>query len=659
MPRAKVWGMKKNIWVKAPPLLMGLMMAVNVACTAPEEPPGHEVMFTVPRDFHRSFLDMPWPNDIDRDESGHLNLRSFPNPTASTTLDDYLLLVEEMQGYACNAAIYVGIAADLDAQTLPTVVASRDDKNASVQLIDIDPDSPARGDRFPLTWKMAQAGLFLPTQTLQVMPVLGRPLRQATRYALVVTTAVKTDAGLALKASPDLRKLLGETEPSEDVLRRPWSLFADLRTLWTGENRSISDIAAATVFTTGDHTRAFRQAADKILRENSATIINLTQSDGTGPFADFIVYEGELELDQFQQGTAPFSTYGSGYFALDDDGVPVRQGRERMPFALTVPRADAPPGGWPLALVAHGTGGWWSSFIGGDAGRQSEFLARAGWAALGISQPLHRGRAGYREGQEDLATFNFINPKAALGNFSQSALETLALARFFRDGHVFALQDENPVVISANELGFFGHSQGALTGLLALAFDRDVDTAMLSGVGGGFAASLLYKTTPNRPIETLRTVLSLPDDEDIDIYHPIITLLQTLVEPVEPLNFAPEFFNREQGDAPISLLMSSGLQDTDTPFFNHGPLALALHLPLLEPVHDLPQGFVDLQIQALAAPIQGNMRCAESEVTGAMVQYLPPPGRNGHFVVFDNPAATEAVRSYFASSLQGIPLIQP
>ena len=162
-----------------------------------------------------------------------------------------------------------------------------------------------------------------------------------------------------------------------------------------------------------------------------------------------------------------------------------------------------------------------------------------------------------------------------MGNFSQSAFETLALARFFRDGYSFQIQDANSVVIQAHRLGFFGHSQGALTGSLALAFDRDVDTAMLSGVGGGFAASLLYKTTPNQPVETLRTVLSLPEDENIDIFHPMISLLQTLVEPVEPLNFAPDFFIREQGDVPLSIFMSSGLRDTDTPTFNHGPLALA------------------------------------------------------------------------------------
>lgn len=640
-------------------ILYGLAALALLACPGEEPVAGQESSFTVPRDFHRSFLDIPWPSDIDRRDDGSLNLRAFANPTDSTTLDDYLLLAEGMHGYACNAAIYIGTGAPVDAESLPTPLQSRDDAKASVLLVDVDSQYENFGERYAVVVQLVAPGMFVPIDALAVMPVLGQPLREGHQYALVVTTQVKTESGLALRAPADLRALLAADSPEESLLQRPWTLFAGLRQYLKSQGRSVEDIAAATVFTTDRHSALLRAAAGRVATENSAQVVSLALAAGGDQHADFIAYEGEIDVAQFQQGTPPFGAYGSGYFVLDDDRTPLVQRIERMPFALTVPRGEAPREGWPLALVAHGTGGWWSSFVGDSNGRQSQFLARAGWAGLGISQPLHFGREGYAEGQEELATFNFFNPKAALGNFAQSALETLALARLLRDGFVFAPSDADEIVIAPHALGFFGHSQGGLTGTLALALDQDIGPAVLSGAGGGFASSLLYKTLPSQPSETLRTVLALPDDELIDLYHPLLTLLQTLVEPVEPLNYARQFFAREPGQRPLSVLMTSGRGDSYTPPFNHGPLALAAGFPLLEPVLDMPIGFSQLGLSAETGPVQGNLSCAGQAVSAALLQYAPPIGSEGHFVVFNNPVATEAVRAFFASALLGVPRIQP
>jgi len=629
-------------------LSLTLALVFAVAC----QPERHETSFTVPRGGLRQFLDIPWPSDIDLREDGTLDLQSFPNPTGSTTLEDYLALVGQSEGYSTNGVIYLGAGAALDASTLPADPESSRQAGSSLQLVDVDASSPAYGQRYPVRLKLFEEGdLFVPTGGVGVWPELGYVLAPRTSYAVVMSVEVSTDDGAVLAAPPDLVACLAEEVPEDSALRRPHEIFAPLRRLWEEEEREVDQIALATVFTTMDPTSALSRVADDVIARNSATIDRLVEAEDYDDYTAFHTYEGELTLDQFQAGTPPFNSYGTGDFHYDSQGNPAVQRRETMPFALTVPRGPVPAQGWPIALVAHGTGGWWRGFVGDRAGDESTFLARAGYAALGISQPLHRGREGYQEGMEEIVTFNFFNPVSGRTNWMQSALETIMLSRFLRDGRLPIGAGARRIPVDGGRTAFFGHSQGGLTGTIALGLDRDVKHAVLSGAGGGFAASFVGKEEPVSILGVLRLFLGLPEDHEIDHFHPVLAMIQLLGEPVEPLNYARLVYRRHGIDAP-SILLTSGWIDTYTPVVNHAPLGAVLGIPPIDPLIELPDVYRLMGSAAMAPPVSANINTPAGRRTGGLAQFHALGG-DGHFVVFQNPAATSTVQRFLNSCRLG------
>lgn len=640
-------------------LRIGMVLALAVDLVACEAPPAVQVTHFDLRVARRAFLDIPWPCDFDRRDDGQLDLRSFPNPTGSTTLEDYIYLAEELDGFALNGSIYLGVGAALDPATLPTPRRSYQQEDAGLQLLDVDPASPELGRRFPVSTRSYQGDLFVPDGGLAVWPQLGFPLRPATTYAVVLTRGVHTMDGVPLAPSPDLVAVLAAEEPILTEFRTAHALFAPLRTRWQEEGRALDEIALATIFTTRDPTRPLELAAADLRRRNSAAVEELTEATDLDQHEDYLVFEGWITLDQFQRGTPPYVHYGSGGLVEDDGGLPLVQRRERLPFALTVPRGAPPASGWPVALVAHGTGGWWRGFIGDRDGDEATFLARAGWAGLGISQPLHLDREGYREGMEDVNTFNFFNPVAGVGNWQQSALETVALARWLRDGVLPRTTGGRELPLDGARIGLFGHSQGGLSGAIALGVDQDIRLAVLSGAGGGFAASLIKKSEPFSPEATIRTMLSLPDDEEIDLFHPVLTLLQLIAEEAEPLNFVSRIHDAARGRSPVSIFITSGLVDSYTPVLNHGPLAVALGAPAVEPLLDPIAAYEVAEMAPVPAPLQGNITTADGPATAGLAQFLAPEGVDGHFVVYYNRMATQAVQRFFATGLYGPPVLDP
>ena len=188
-----------------------------------------------------------------------------------------------------------------------------------------------------------------------------------------------------------------------------------------------------------------------------------------------------------------------------------------------------------------------------------------GCAAISISQPLHRTRAGFRDGAVELLTFNFLNPPAGTGNWRQSALESVALLHSLASFEVPANVSATGRVIRlrGDARLFFGHSQGGITGAIMAGVEPQLDVAVLSGAGGGFGESNLDKTDPVVIREIIRLLINLPAQEPLDEFHPIIALLQLLADVLEPLNAARRYYAPER--KPPNMLIYSGLLDTFTP----------------------------------------------------------------------------------------------
>src|SRR5690349_9659497 len=93
------------------------------------------------------FFDHPWPSDL-RLENGSPRLEGLYNPRHITVINVYLEAMKGvLDGFSPAAAGAVRFTGPIDAATLPQTPRDTLSPDASVQLLDIDPASPERGQR--------------------------------------------------------------------------------------------------------------------------------------------------------------------------------------------------------------------------------------------------------------------------------------------------------------------------------------------------------------------------------------------------------------------------------------------------------------------------------------------------------------------------------
>src|SRR5262249_55965404 len=126
----------------------------------------------------------------------------------------------------------------------------------------------------------------------------------------------------------------------------------------------------------------------------------------------------------FQSGEVPYHNPPDGEIKVGSDGVAIVQLMEPMRFALTVPNGAVPPGGFPIAIYSHGTGGDFKSFI--DDGTAAALNAQ-GLAVISTDQVLHGPRNP--SGNEETDFFNIANPYAIRDNVLQGAADAWSQLR--------------------------------------------------------------------------------------------------------------------------------------------------------------------------------------------------------------------------------------
>jgi hypothetical protein len=196
---------------------------------------------------------------------------------------------------------------------------------------------------------------------------------------------------------------------------------------------------------------------------------------------------------------------------------------------------------------------------------------------------------------------------------------------------------------------------------LFLAFEPNVKAAVLSGAGALLILALLDKTEPVNIPGVVEAVVG----EDIDEYHPLLSLLQTYLESADPGNYARKFFrDPPAGMAPKSIYQSLGIVDHYTPIPTIEALALAMGVqPATPDLEDI--GTLSLTPEAWAPPpIQKNV--ASGTATGVLAEYKVAnhsngtPVYDGHFVVFDNADAIRQSNRFLAThAATGIATLTP
>jgi hypothetical protein len=527
-----------------------------------------------------------------------------------------------------------------------------------VQLLDIDPSSPEHGMRKLVSFSFHEKkGLYYLPDTLAFLPTPGFPLRPHTRYALVVTDALHAKDGTPVLQSDTVAKLVGAKQPDAGTQAANTALAEAVGEIQKAgvERAHIVHIA---VFTTTDPTEEIMAVRDGVAKTSDPPTADAGLWKVGTSNATYVEYQGRYgPSPNYQAGTLPFNQFGDGGQFVFANGLPVVQSVSTLRFSLTVPTAMScpmPPSGYPIVLYAHGTGGDWQSYLNDGTGPS---LAARCIATMGVDQIFQGTRPGSvpgaTEAQIGLTFYNFQNPFAARTNGRQSAIDEVQRARLFTESHIVVPASISTtsadILFDATKLMVFGHSQGGLNGPLFTAIDPAARGGVFSGAGAIITIGLLEKTEPQPSVSNLLRVLlgfDASNAAELDIFHPSMSLVQSLTDVVDPINYARlQTLEPRAGFAPKSVYMTDGVGpdgrgDSYAPPAGIEAHAIAMGLPLQLPAtHDIPQLAWGGPIPTEVPPggLLGNL--ANGAASGILAQWAPSAGSDGHFVVFSVPAA--------------------
>ncbi|MGE0398911.1 MAG: hypothetical protein AB7T06_19535 [Kofleriaceae bacterium] len=586
------------------------------------------------------FYDLPFPNDLRRHpDSNTLDLSEFP--TNSLIVDKFREAAEQLDGFALNAGMFSRFDNALDPTSLPDPAGSLT-KDASVYVVDVDPDSPERGQRTPIVVTFRPTGNeTIGINNLVVRPYPGFPLREGTTYALVITTRVRGVNGEALQVAPRFAELASDSMTSEQPLVWARSQYQPLFD-WLDEagDDSRSDVASAAVFTTQHATfiaGALRAAIFNIVPPDAFDVMSPDPPKG----GRFRTITGNYLAPNFQAGDPPYTNAPDGRIEVNSDGRAVITRMESMRFMLTVPTTPMPATGWPICIYAHGTGGSWASFVGDGT---ADLLAREGIAVISTDQVLHGPRNP--GGDPEISFFNFGNVYTARDNALQGFADAWSQLRLVQNAQLDAGGTTH--TFDANKVFFFGHSQGGNTGPGFVAYEPSVKGAILSGTAGVLYQNLLHKT---KPLDIPGLVEQFARDNPMDEDNPSLALVQMWVERADSVNYAP-LMVREPAtvegvqNAPRAIFQTEGFTDLYSPNVGIEAFATALGADIVETTAAKEILGVTLRGRGIKpAPITNNV----NNTTAVLGQYNQRPGSDGHFVVFDIPAAQQHAAKFLGT----------
>lgn len=675
----------------------------------------------LPRGERPDFNTLPWPSELFRAEDGSLDWHTFPGSNHPLLTSYFATAKADLPDFSIAPNIYFHFTAAPHRGRLSMRPEASMSIRSPIFLIDVDPKSPERGSLFPLETRYFQSSLsYIPARTLAVKPVAGFVLRPGTLYAAIVRRDLGDSEGRPLGTTPDFEQIKSSVPVSDAAMERARSIHVGAFDYLSSLGVRRDDIAAAALF----RTHVPHAVAEKLFGVATSLPANLSPRllsvrwprPATSAYADLRPYTaivGYYCTPSFQSriDDAPFLT-GGGTLEFDENGlpraVPVPESSRfragpcgdliRARFILTIPKTPMPEGGFPLLVVAHGTGGSASDFLGYND--FAAWAAREGIAAVSTDQPLHGGgdpegaRPGSREraplriagipvslfrGQprgSEIAFYNPLNPAATRDNLRQAAIDASLLARLlvatdFATAERPAGKDESkaknkaknktktkdpekllgpppghtPPRFDKTKILFAGHSQGSQSMAVQAAIDPLVRGVILSGCGGDARLGIVRRRDLTI-MPFVEAALGLKKGE-LHEFHPLMALVQALIDPVDPQSFARFYRDPLPGRSPQNVLHYGGITDTYTPPESASALATALRAAPLSPLLAPVPGLRILGITPTEGLLRGNL--AKGKATAAFVQLASTHGGNGHFVLYHEPAASELAMQFMRS----------
>lgn len=536
-----------------------------------------------------------------------------------------------------------GIVIDEDAEPPATEPVRDADEYAKAgapfALVDVDEASPEKGKAFgllPRWWAQAKDDYYLADEyTLLAQPSVA--LRPRTRYAFVLTDAVKASDGREIVRSAQMEAVLSGKDDSAyaDEVRKGVSEAS------ASVGVDPEHVVVATVFTTAsvhDEVLAAAGAArasepPKVLEPWS--VETPMEADGRVRFR--AVFE------------APELRGEDGKWHSDADGAPVVQKKVGMEVLLAFAHGDK-SGPRPIVFFAHGLGGtkdgnW------GTAGRLADIDA----AVFAIDSPEHGSRSA-DPSKPLIATFRFfgIDPdtqefdiERARDNFRQMASDQLELVRFAASlGDLDLLPVGAPDGIpdlDTSKMLYIGHSFGSVQGPTIFALAPEIKHAVWNVGGAGLMTLLRDSATFGILVNSLK-----PQGTADGALGRFFAATQAIVDPGDPLNYARygtlEALPGVPGWEPRDVLLQEVVKDSIVPNSTSELLARTAGLVNMDPVTEVSG------LASTKGAVTGNL---EGGATGVMSQWTTIEGGKlaTHGELIFAPEAQAQYLKFFASGL--------
>ena len=311
---------------------------------------GVTVLFDAAADLTSSahFFDFPWPSDLRLSSTGTPALAGLPNPTSSGVLEGLRTIAEQRPGFPMVPVAWFRFTADVAAHVPTDTIPAA----ASSPILLVDVGAGSAGKLLPTIAETITPDGYVPTSVLAVGVRPGIVLTPNHPYAFVVMRSANDATGKPLGVAPALAAALSG---GTDAVGK---LYSVLPSALKAAGVDASQVAAATVFTTGDVVDDLFQLSTKVVSSTQAAITSVAvDSYVKDSNARFCELTAKVTYPQFQVGYASPPYDKGGLFSLDSSGAPIKQGDLTVPLHITLPKQQMPSGGFPLIVYFHGTGG--------------------------------------------------------------------------------------------------------------------------------------------------------------------------------------------------------------------------------------------------------------------------------------------------------------
>lgn len=623
-------------------------------------PTGTHVVFDLAADLHafEAFYDFPYPSDLRLTDRGTPDLQGFPYPGFLITFNAIRDEAMDHPGFPVVPVAYFKFSAPMPALDAKTVIPA--DKASPILLIDVDEGSPDRGALIPTVATTPPVDPYVPENLIAVAQRPGFVLHPKRRYAFVVMKALGDAEGRPLDAPTDLDVLRTGEAPEGEKGEAAKALYDPLWSALEAANIDASEVAAATVFTTGDVVEELFQLSTALLARHEVTIADLhVDPDDGAAHPRYCELIGKVTYPQFQKGKPPFDT--EGLFDFSDDGLPAKQGDEDAPITITLPNGEMPAGGFPLVAYFHGSGGLSTAVVDRGTwhpepdpancpdGHQDEWLgvlgcntkgegpahvlAPFGFAMAGSALPVNPERL---PGASDIAYLNFNNLPAGRDLFRQGAIEQrmfiAALSKLSIPPATVAACAG--VTLPAGETEFHfdsshvfaqGQSMGGMYTNIIGAVEPAIQAAIPTGAGGYWSHFILITPLMGGVAGAVGTVL-LGTPAELTFMHPALQVFETAWEAADPMVYMPRLARYPLPGHPVrSIYEPVGLGDSFFPTETYDAMALAYgHQQAGDEVWPTMQQGLALSGRSgiLPYPVSNNLLSANgTKYTGVVVQY--------------------------------------